>query len=177
MKKVSHIGAKEGEMSMATSPESFPAYCRRDRSALVNLATHLTGSPADGEDLAHDVLEQLSQCWPRVAGLDSVDAYARRALINKSRTRHKRRQAEQALLDLLAQSTAITSPAPDLVDDDLWALVRALPGRQAAVVALVVLDGWSQVEVAAILGISAANARQHFWRACERLRTRIVLHQ
>ncbi|MGI8807667.1 MAG: sigma-70 family RNA polymerase sigma factor [Acidimicrobiales bacterium] len=157
-------------MDMVTAPESFPAYCRRERAALVRLAIRLTGSAADGEDLAQDVLERLSRRWPQLGALDSVDSYARRALINQSRTRHRRRQSEQALLGRLAAQAVPPSSAGNTADDGMWALVRALPGRQPAVVALVALEGRSHAEVAAILGISAANSRQTYSRACRRLR-------
>lgn len=160
-------------MGMVAPLESFPAYFRRERAALVRLGTRLTGSGAEGEDLAQDVLERLARRWPQVAALDSVDSYARRALINESRTRHRRRQAEQALLGRLAAEVASTSPAYDTADDGMWALVRALPGRQPAVVALVVLEGRNHAEVAAVLGISVANSRQTYSRACRLLRSGI----
>lgn len=157
-------------MGMVAQHESFPAYFPRERAALVRLAIRLTGSVADGEDLAQDVLERLSRRWPQVAALDSVDSYARRALINESRTRHRRRQAEQALLGRLVAEVASTGPACDPADDGMWALVRALPGRQPAVIALVVLEGRNHAEVAALLGISIANSRQTYSRACRLLR-------
>ena len=157
-------------MRVGTALESFPAYCRRDGAALVRLASRLTGSAADGEDLAQDVLERLARRWTQVAALDSVDSYARRALINGSRTRYRRQQAEHARLGRLTPPAMMSSPTCDTDDDGLWALVRALPGRQPAVVALVVLEGRSHAEVAALLGISAANARQAYSRACRRLR-------
>ncbi|MGH9156900.1 MAG: RNA polymerase sigma factor [Acidimicrobiales bacterium] len=169
-------------MAVVASRESFPAYVRRDGAALARLATRLTGRVVDGEDLAQDVLERLARNWGSAAALDNLDAYARRALINLSRTRHRRRQAErEALARLKSQSTFPATGAAGAAgaaedtetEDGLWASVRALPGRQPAVIALVVLEDRSHVEVAAILGISAANARQIYHRACVRLRLHV----
>jgi len=162
------------EMDVGSPLETFPAYCRRDRAALVVLATRLSGSAVDGEDLVHDVLERFARRWPEVAALDNVDAYARRALINLSRNRHNRRQAEQVAFARLAAAAHLPAGAVEPADPSIWARVRALPGRQPAVVALAALEGRSHAEVAAILGISAANARQTSSRANRRLRAELV---
>jgi len=161
------------EMDVGSPLETFPAYCRRDRAALVVLATRLSGSAVDGEDLVHDVLERFARRWPEVAALDNVDAYARRALINLSRNRHNRRQAEQVAFARLAAAAHLPAGAVEPADPSIWARVRALPGRQPAVVALAALEGRSHAEVAAILGISAANARQTSSRANRRLRAEL----
>lgn len=167
------LGLQMVEMDVDSPLESFPAYCRRDRSALLELAARLSGSAADGEDLVHDVLERFARRWPEVAALDNVDAYARRALINLSRNRHKRRQAEQAALARLAAAAQNPTQPFEPADASIWSRVRALPGRQPAVVALAALEARSHAEVGAILGISAANARQISSRARRTLRAQL----
>lgn len=162
-------------MEVTLSQESFPAYVRRDRAALVSLAARLTGSAADGDDLVQDVLEQLARRWPQVWAMDSVDAYARRAVINRSRTRYRRRQAEREAFARLAPQPTVSAPDSDVATEWLWALVRALPGRhQPEVFALHVGEDRSLVEVAAILGISAASARQAYSRARQRLQLQVA---
>lgn len=164
-------------MSVAARRESFPAYYRRDVAKLARMAGRLTGSPTDGEDLAQDVLEQMSRNWQRLVALDSVDAYARRAVSNRSRTLFRRRQAEAEALARLAPHTMILDPGVDPPTDWLWAIVRALPGRHhPAVIALHVGEDRSLAEVAAILEISAASARQAKRRALQRLRLALSVH-
>ncbi len=161
-------------MKVGTAQESFRTYYRRDGEALARLATRLTGSTADGEDLAQDVLERLARSWQRVGLMDNVDGYARRILINESRDRYRRRQAERDALGRLASQPTASTHERDLEDDGLWVSVRALPDRQREVVALVVLEERSLVEVAAILGISAPNARQAYSRARRRLKLEVA---
>ena len=54
-------------------------------------------------------------------------------------------------------------------------MVRALPKRQAQVVALLYVEELSSVEVAEVLGCSEATVRVHLHRAKKRLAERVDL--
>ena len=59
-------------------------------------------------------------------------------------------------------------------DQELWALVRSLPPRQAQVFALTCLEDLPLPVVAEILSISAVTAKTHLQRARATLRLRLA---
>ena len=68
-------------------------------------------------------------------------------------------------------SHATTAPDVDLGERDweLWRLVRALPARQAQLIALVYIEGLTLPAAAETLGIALPTAKTHLARAKERL--------
>ena len=61
----------------------------------------------------------------------------------------------------LAKLLRVSPTAPPEPTDDFWALVRQLPPRQAAAVALHYLEDRPVTEVAAILGCAEGTAKAH----------------
>ncbi len=65
------------------------------------------------------------------------------------------------------------SPPPEV--DGFWALVRQLPGRQAAAVALHYLEDRPVAEVADTLGCAESTAKVHLHRARNALAASLAL--
>ncbi|MCU1501388.1 MAG: putative polymerase subfamily sigma factor [Ilumatobacteraceae bacterium] len=148
--------------------DSFESFYRaRYRSAL-RLAIVLTGSTAAAEDLVQDAMADAHRLWSRLAGYDDANAWLRRAIVNRAISRRRRLGvAARGALRLDARtSTQLDLPARDW---ELWAHVRALPTRQAQLIALVYVDGLTIVAAASTLGIATATANTHLARAKERL--------
>ena len=75
---------------------------------------------------------------------------------------HKARHEIEALIRLgRTRPVAVDLPEPDR---ELWAAVRALPARQAQVLALVFMEDRRPAEVAAVLGVSEDTVRTHLRR-------------
>jgi RNA polymerase sigma-70 factor (ECF subfamily) len=85
----------------------------------------------------------------------------RRVVANLSVSAFRRRVAEAKALARIAFGQA--AEVPDLASDDpeFWAAIRALPRRQAQVVALHYLEDRSIAEVAEILDVTHGTVKRH----------------
>ena len=107
------------------------------------------------------VLSWAWEHWDRVRALDRPVGY----LYRVGRTA-VRRSAPRPIVDARVSTT---TEIPD-VQPELLAALAALPGQQQTVVLLVEAYGWSQQEVADVLGISPSTVHAHLRRALDRLR-------
>src|SRR4051812_15558164 len=116
----------------------FDDFVRSRSTGLLRVAFLLTGDRHAAEDLVQEVLEQMYVKWRRIEG--APEAYARRALVNRStnrwRSRSRRPEAPLGHHD---------RPQPDHSDDiavrdAVVTALRALPPRQRAAVVLRYLD-------------------------------------
>ena len=132
------------------------------------MAWVLTGSHASAEDLVQDVFVQAQRHWDHLVEVDKPEAWLRRVLVNRARSRWRR---------LLVESRHRGGEAVVLVmaeqADEVWDAVRQLSRRQREVVALVFVEDRSVVEAARLLGCSEATARTHLRRALTRLHSEL----
>lgn len=151
-----------------TDKAGFDDFVRTRSKALLRVAYLLTGNRHTAEDLLQEVLEQICVRWRRIDG--APEAYARRALVNRSSNRWRRlvRRPEAPLGDL-------DPGRPDHADrvvvrDAVVLALRDLPPRQRAAVVLRYLDDLSITEAAAALGCSEGTVKSNAARGLERLR-------
>ena len=69
--------------------EGFDDFVRSRSTSLLRIAYLLTGDRHSAEDLVQEVLEQMYVKWRRIEGYP--EAYARRALVNRSTNRWRTR--------------------------------------------------------------------------------------
>jgi RNA polymerase sigma-70 factor (sigma-E family) len=135
---------------------------------LLRVAFLLTGDRHAAEDLLQEVLEQVYVRWRRVQA--SPEAYARRALVNRSinRWRRRARRPEQAL----GQHEGVARDHADAVAlrEVVVEALRALPARQRAAVVLRYLEDLPVADVAAAMGCSDGAVKSHAARGLARLR-------
>lgn len=122
-----------------------------------------TFGAVEGRQATVDALSWAWEHWDRVQGLDSPVGY----LYRVGRTA-VRRSAPRPIVDARVATTT-TTEIPD-VQPELLRALAALPGQQQTVVLLVEAYGWSQQEVADVLGISPSTVHAHLRRALDRLR-------
>jgi RNA polymerase sigma-70 factor (sigma-E family) len=153
---------------MRDGPE-FDDFVRTRSTGLLRLAYLLTGDRHAAEDLLQEVLERMFVSWRRIG--TAPEAYARRALVNRSvnRWRHRGRRAAETALG------AFEASAPDhsegvAVRDAVVTALRDLPPRQRAAVVLRYLDDLPVQEVAAALNCSVGTVKTHTSRGLDRLR-------
>jgi RNA polymerase sigma-70 factor (sigma-E family) len=148
----------------------FAEFMRGRWSALVRLGYGLTGDERLAEDLARTALAKAHASWPRVLRADDPDVYLRRAVLNASLGKVRRRRGHECRPGgEPEQETAQAAPA----DDDKPALVTAmmrLPAGQRAVVLLRYWMDMTDAQVAAVLGCSAGSVRSQASRALASLR-------
>jgi RNA polymerase sigma-70 factor (ECF subfamily) len=154
------VAARAGET------EAFSLLVKRHWSRLVGLARSIAGE-AEAEDL---VQECLLTAWRKLSTLREPAAFL--AWTQRSVARASVRRARWRALRLpLAAISEPRDPRPDAAGES-WTvdvLLARLAPRQRAVMHLTVVEGMSDGEIGARLGIDAASVRSHRRRARERL--------
>lgn len=138
--------------------DDFDEFVHARADELLRVAYLMCGDRHQAEDLLQDVLEQMYLRWRRISV--SPEAYARRALVNRSINHWRwRRRHREAPLDH-AQEPAIADHATDVSGRDrVLHLLGTLGGRQRAAIVLRCLNGMSVAEVADMLGCSEPTVR------------------
>lgn len=142
---------------------------------LVGLAGMLVDDRGSAEEVVQDAFEALYRHWSRLRDPDAAITYLNRCVVNKSRSRLRRRGTERAFL----------APVPDPVagadatalekqqHQDLLAAVADLPQRQREVIVLRYYLDLSEGQIAAWLGISPGSVKRHAFRATATLQRRL----
>jgi RNA polymerase sigma-70 factor (ECF subfamily) len=143
--------------------EPFESFYRREYPRIAALARVLTG-PVGAEDHAQEAMLVAFRRWREVSQMADPAMWVRRVCVNIATSQVRRRAVEARALLRLGQRREMRS---DLVpsDEDFWAAVRALPRRQAQVVALYYLFDLAVADVAATLDISEGSVKTHLSRA------------
>ena len=157
---------------MAPPGSGFDEFVRTRSTGLLRVAYLLTGDRHTAEDLVQEVLEQMYVRWRRID--TAPEAYARRALVNRSTNRWRRR-ARQPETPLAVHEHDRHRAEPDhgeniVVKDAVLTALRALPAKQRAAVVLRYLDDLPVHEVAAALGCTEGTVKSNAARGLGRLR-------
>lgn len=153
----------EGRAAEART-SGFEAFFRSEYPRLVALLVAVTGSRPVAEELAQEALLRAHVRWDRIVRYDRPGAWVRRVALNLASHHRNRRRSEQRAVDRLRRqrpSEPYAYADGSVAGDDFWALVRRLPPRQAAAVALHHLEDRPVAEVAAILGCAQGTAKAH----------------
>ncbi len=120
----------------------------------------------DGVEAASEAMAYAWEHWSRVSTMENPAGYLYR--VGRSRTRRIRRRTP-----MLPEVNVSRMPE---VEPQLPAALTALSERQRVAVILVHGLGWTQREVAELLGISRTTLQNHLERGTDRLR-RALLRQ
>jgi RNA polymerase sigma-70 factor, ECF subfamily len=166
-------------VSEGTTPDlgvvtSFDELYRREYAGMVRLAFVLTGRLDVAEELVQDAFESAHRRWAMIATYDQPGAWVRRVVLQRCIGRHRRLQVEARGLLRLARRAEHAVQLPDR-DYELMAAIRALPARQAQVIALVLLEDRSVDDAAELLGCSPVTVRTHLHRGRTALAARLKL--
>lgn len=146
---------------LVTPPTDFEEFYRREYAAMVALAAAVSGSGVAAEDVAQEALTRAFRRWDRIGAYERPGAWLRRVTINLALSRRRQIAAELKARLRLGRPPTVTTPAGD---DDIWAAVRRLPGKQRAAVALHYLEDRPVAEIAELLGCAESTARVHLHR-------------
>jgi RNA polymerase sigma-70 factor (ECF subfamily) len=174
-------GGYEGSQAAADAPvdasvelayvETFEAFYRRELPALVAFARSLSGSAA-ADDIAQEAMLAAYRRWDHVSRLDLPAAWVRRTCANRCVSVLRRRAVEaRGLLRLRSERPRWQPGAED--DEAFWAYVRALPRRQAQVVALHYVYDLGVADIAHTLGCAEGTVKAHLSRGRAALATRL----
>jgi RNA polymerase sigma-70 factor (sigma-E family) len=149
------------------------------RYELGRFAYLLVGSSAGADDL---VAEAWARAWPhyRRGRIDNLNAYLKRSVVNLAngrlrRVRLERREMETRRIDWRSPELAWRERGFEHIEahDQLWRAIWQLPTEQRAVIVLRHAEDRSEVETAAILGISTGTVKSRLSRGLSTLRQQL----
>lgn len=150
--------------------EQLGAWFRVEYPGLLRFAYFVCGDAAQAEDLVQEAFVKLYRAGAR-SDEATIRAYARRTIVNLSRSAWRRRGTEQrALRHQEPGEVAPHDPGPR---DEVWRALLTLSPKQRAVMTLRFYEDMSQEEVADALGMSVGTVKQHTDRAMKALRARL----
>ena len=147
----------------------FSEYVAGRRAQLRRTAYLLCGDSHRAEDLVQTTLMKVYVAWPRIRRDGSIEAYARRVMVNAhvDDTRRPWRR-ERVGVEGLDVEARVPPSAEDR--DLLMAALADLPPRQRATVVLRHYWGLSVEETATDLGVSTGTVKSNTARGIDRLR-------
>lgn len=144
----------------------FERFYRRERPALVAVLAAVNGH-AQAEEIAQEALLRAHRDWARIQRYDKPGAWVRRVALNLATSHRRRRASEARALARVGQRPQLPAPPPEV--DGFWALVRELPPRQAAAIALHYLEDLSIADIATALDCAEGTAKAHLHKARQTL--------
>ena len=163
-------------LSLAGRQDAYAEIMRRHRKPVYRLIRGYTGNPEEALDLVQDSFISAFKHLDRYDQSRPFRAWLARIAINKCRDWSRRRAVRRIFLLGFAASEAIRSvPDPQPGADDstadrqeldlLWNAVSRLPRSLKEPLILRTIDGLSQAETAAALGISEKAVETRIYRA------------
>lgn len=158
------------------------AYVEGAMPRLVGLAYAMTGSKPDAEDLVQDTLATVITKWARVSGAENVDAYVRRTMVNTLISKKRRKWTTEVVSHDAVTADRVqptgAGVAQQVTDRDaVLGLLRQLPDRQRAVMALRFYEDLPDAQIAQALDCSEQAVRSAAHNAMKTLRRLLPEHQ
>jgi RNA polymerase sigma-70 factor (sigma-E family) len=158
---------------MTDRDADFTAYLQARQARLLRTAYLLTGDQHQAEDLLQTSLAKLYLAWDKVRDRGSVDAYARRIMVNENNSLWRRGWKRR---EYATGEVPDIDPVHDRYDDGvgaaLWDAVQTLPRKARAVLVLRYYEQLTEAETADVLGISVGTVKSQTSRALATLRER-----
>lgn len=154
---------------------TFDEFAATRLPAVLRFATALTGDPDLAKDLVQEVLIRVSGRWQEIGELDRPEAYIRKMVVNEYLS--WRRQSWR-LIPSGVSSHLTGRPSPDLADgyierQALLAELAKLSGRQRTALVLRYYEGYSDEEIAEVMGCTRSTVRGHVFKALAALRVEL----
>ena len=159
-------------LASAVAVMSFDDFYVAEYAGVVRLAVALTGRRDVAEELAQESFVAAYRRWSRVSTLEDPAGWVRRVATNRCVSSGRRYVTELRLLARLGhEPTRSVDDCPP--DDQLWAIVRGLPPRQAQVLVLTYLEDRSVADIAMVLGCGEETVRTHLRRGRQAVARRL----
>ncbi|WFE50421.1 SigE family RNA polymerase sigma factor [Micromonospora sp. WMMD1155] len=153
--------------------EQFREFVAARSAALLRTAYLLSGDWATAEDLLQTALTKTYLAWKRLGGIEAVEPYARRVMVNTSTSWWRRRWHGERPTEVLPERAGVDEIEQQLDRDLLWRHLKQLPNRQRAVLVLRYYEDMSEAQTAAMLDISPGTVKSQTSRALATLRRRM----
>jgi RNA polymerase sigma-70 factor (ECF subfamily) len=138
---------------------------------LYRAAFRVTASPADAEDVVHDLFVGLPAALARYEDQGHLDAWLTRLAVRLALMRLRGERRRHLVPAVEARDVAATGRTDARVElSEMQQAVLALPDGLRVVLVLKQVHGYSHEEIGAWLGISTGASRVRLTRALESLR-------
>jgi RNA polymerase sigma-70 factor (sigma-E family) len=169
-----HRRKESGVVSSAGDLErEFRDFVAARSTALLRTAYLLSGDWGAAEDLLQVTLTKTYLAWRRLDHIEAVEPYARRVLVNTATSWWRRRWHGERPTEVLPERAVCDGLDARLERDALWGHVKQLPARQRAVLVLRFYEDLSEMDTAALLGVSVGTVKSQCSRALAALRSRL----
>lgn len=149
-------------------PEPFESFYEREYRSVVGLAYILCGDRWAAEELTQDAMIEAHSRWGQIGHYEDPGAWVRRVLANKSTSRFRRLTSETKAMTKIGSRRQV-GPSVDAETEEMFALVRRLPPRQAQAVALRFWEDRPVKEIALILECGTETVKTHLKRGLKKL--------
>lgn len=166
---------------MSADQECHEKLYREQHARILRLCRLLLKNQQEAEEVAQDVFLKLIQARA-LQHRDSWDAWLTQVAVNACRDRQRswwwRRRSDipTEIVDMQLPSKD-GSPEEATVNREqremIWRFFRKLSTRQQEVFALRYVEGWTEHQVADMLGVTPGSVKQHLFRAVRYLRKAI----
>jgi RNA polymerase sigma-70 factor (sigma-E family) len=143
--------------------------------AVLRFAGVLTADRALAEDVVQEVLIRASKRWDRLQALDHPELYIRKMILNEylSWRRRSWRLLPGGSATEIDDRVTLDHAGQHAERDALLAELGKLPRRQRAVLVLRYYEGFSDPEIAEVLGCTPGTVRGYASRALAALRVEL----
>lgn len=170
------------ERVIGGDPSAFSLLVEAQVGRLIALATNMLSSASEAQDCVQTVLASVWMTRERLDPERPIAPYLTTITLNKCRDRLRRRKAARFLgmgnaTEGLSAMDNAPSPETIVGDRRLMARVQAeierLPINLREALVLVCVDGRSQREAAALVGVTEKTIETRVYRARQKLRQRL----
>jgi RNA polymerase sigma-70 factor (sigma-E family) len=142
---------------------------RNNSLGLTRFAYLVTGDRVGAEDVVQDVFMSMHRRFGSILELENPHGYAQRSIINAHISWLRRRRPRELLIDEVPEQP-VAARADSETNDEVWDAVSGLARKQRIVLVLRYYEGFSDREIAAMLGCREGTIRSLAARAFAQLR-------
>jgi RNA polymerase sigma-70 factor (ECF subfamily) len=165
--------ARSGEDPVSTIPKPLDELYEAHHAMVYRTAYRVTGNAPDAEDVMQTVFMRMLKRDVDAAEIDNTESYLRRAAVNAALDIVRTRQADNTLeLERTAASGSCTE-LRDLRDTMRRALSKLSP-KAAEMVALRFFEGYTNPEIAKLMGMSQIVVAVTVHRARKKLQQELI---
>ncbi len=154
---------------------AFAALAERHYDRVYALAWRWCGARAEAQDIAQDAMVKMAMAMTTFRNDCAFTTWAYRiaytTAIDHIRGRQKIVPLDPAQMAALGDEAASETPEDEIIGQELWRAVRALPDQQRDAVLFVYAQDMSHGEAAALMGCSEKTVSWHLHEARKRLKT------
>jgi RNA polymerase sigma-70 factor (ECF subfamily) len=141
---------------------------------LLRIASHLTDSSDDAEDVVQDVFVGLERALRRYTEAGNLEPWLRRVTIRVALSKQRISRARGEVDIPLTLASSLPNEADSLPDRmNIERAIAALPNHLREVFVLRELEDYSHAEIAQMLGIRRGTSEVRFFRAIRLLRAQL----